>query len=293
MDIFKPMSLNDRTRYVNCAPGNENSKFSFANGFLWQKIYGLQMCERPQGLIFTANYGSSLPFLVAPIMRPGASVGELMDFAENYIIKTTGRFLMKYVCPQIIDAINDQRPGRYNFTLDRDNCEYIYKTEALAKLPGRQLHQKRNHINAFLREYDYEYFDYTPDMLEACMDVQRQWLSGKDQQEDDETQIIRCALENYGALELRAAVIKVEGRVAAFSVGEKTSPETALMLFEKALPQYNGLFQLINRESAARLFNDTILINRGEDMGLPGLRQSKLSYKPEYILEKYDCTLAE
>ena len=111
-------------------------------------------------------------------------------------------------------------------------------------------------------------------------------------EQDEETAVIRCALENYVPLGLRAAVIKTEGEIAAFTLGDMLSAQHALILFEKALPQYNGLFQLINREAAARLFKDTLLLNRGEDLDLPGLRQSKLSYKPEYILEKYDCRLA-
>ncbi len=291
MDNFRLMTLEDRALYLSCSPGNENSKFSFANGFLWQNVYKTKMCVRPEGLLFTAQYGQSAPYLVAPIMRPGQNIGSLMDWGREYIIKETGRFLMKCVCPQVRAQIEAQRPGEYEFILDRGSSEYIYKTQALAELPGRALHQKRNHINAFLRQHSYEYLDYTPDMLEECMNVQKQWLEGKALKEDDETAVILCALKNYSALGLRAAVIRVQGQTAAFSVGDMTSPDTALILFEKALPQYNGLFQLINRETAARLFKDTRLINRGEDLDLPGLRKSKLSYQPEYILDKFDCVI--
>lgn len=291
METFRPMTLEDRELYLSCSPGNENSKFSFANGYLWQNVYKTKMCIRPEGLLFTAQYGQTAPYLVAPILRPNQNIGTLMDWGRDYIIKETGRFLMKCVCPQIISQIQAQRPGEYDFILDMDSSEYIYKTRALAELPGRALHQKRNHINAFLREHSFEYLDYTPDMLDDCLNVQKQWLAGKELEQDEETDIIRCALENYDRLGLRAAVIKSQGQISAFSIGDMTSPSTALILFEKALPQYNGLFQLINRESAARLFRDTVLINRGEDLGLPGLRKSKLSYKPEYILEKFDCIL--
>lgn len=291
MDTFRPMTLEDRELYLNCSPPNENSKFSFANGYLWQKVYKTKMCIRPEGLLFTAQYGESAPYLVSPILRPNQNIGTLMDWGRDYIIKETGRFLMKCVCPQIIKEIQAQRPGEYEFTLDRGSSEYIYKTQMLAELPGRELHQKRNHINAFLRGHSFEYLDYTPDMLEDLMNVQEQWLLGKNLTQDEETAVIRHALENYEQLGLRAAVIKTEGQIAAFSVGDMLSENAALILFEKALPQYNGLFQLINRESAARLFKDTSLINRGEDLDLPGLRKSKLSYKPEYILENFDCRL--
>lgn len=67
------MTLEDRELYLSCSPSNENSKFSFANGYLWQKVYKTKMCVRPEGLLFTAQYGENAPYLVSPhnAPRPG------------------------------------------------------------------------------------------------------------------------------------------------------------------------------------------------------------------------------
>ena len=126
-----------------------------------------------------------------------------------------------------------QRPGEYVFTLDRGSSEYIYNTKTLAELPGRALHQKRNHISAFTREHSYEYLDYTPDMLEDCMLIQRQWLMNKGLEQDEETAVIRCALENYVPLGLRAAVIKTEGAVSYthLDVYKRQGPRSARIPF--------------------------------------------------------------
>ena len=87
-------------------------------------------------------------------------------------------------------------------------------------------------------------------------------------------------------LELRIGVLRMDGQIAAFSMSEKMAPQAGIEIIEKALPDVKGLFQLINRETAARLFADVERINRREDMWLEGLRQAKLSYHPLYVLPK-------
>ena len=44
-------------------------------------------------------------------------------------------------------------PGRYVFTPDRDNYEYIYKSEDLINLSGKKFRQKKNHLNQFRMQY--------------------------------------------------------------------------------------------------------------------------------------------
>ena len=87
-----------------------------------------------------------------------------------------------------------------------------------------------------------------------------------------------------------SGVIRIDGRIEAVTLGEfaKTnSKETVLVHVEKADDRIRGLYQAINNEFCRRLPEETIYVNREEDMGLQNLRQTKLSYKPVMMGEKY------
>ena len=75
----------------------------------------------------------------------------------------------------------------------------------------------------------------------------------------------------------------------AFGIGEKLSEDTVIEHFEKG-KQRNG--RLLRRDDTGicKVSRDEVkYINRGEDMGLEGLRKSKLSLKPAFMEEKYDA----
>ncbi|MBQ6569899.1 MAG: DUF2156 domain-containing protein, partial [Clostridia bacterium] len=77
----------------------------------------------------------------------------------------------------------------------------------------------------------------------------------------------------------------------AFCLGERQRSDTFITHYEKALPEYEGAYALINREFAKNTVGNFKYINREEDTGQEGLRKAKLSYHPAILLEKYFVTL--
>ena len=56
---------------------------------------------------------------------------------------------------------------------------------------------------------------------------------------------------------------------------------------EKANVSYNGIYQKLNNEFCRSLGDRYEFVNREEDMGLEGLRKSKMSYRPVRLVDKY------
>jgi len=63
--------------------------------------------------------------------------------------------------------------------------------------------------------------------------------------------------------------------------------------FEKADDTYKGIYQFINRSFAAMLVDCIEVINREQDLGDPGLRQAKMSYRPTSFIKKYRISRSE
>ena len=185
-------------------------------------------------------------------------------------------------------------PGRYEFTPDRDNYEYIYKSEDLINLSGKKFRQKKNHLNQFRMQYsNYEYMPITEDIIPLCRETAASWVETHHEEGiEDELVAINLLFDNWETLGLKGGAIKLFGRVEAFSIGELLNDKMALIHIEKANPDIRGLYQAINNEFIRHEFSDVEFINREEDMGLPGLRQAKESYNPDHFAEKYDAVYA-
>ena len=292
MKNFHPLKLEDRALYAKVKGWNENSKFSFAQSYMWQPAYHIGICPHPDGLLFCSHVGEETPHMVAPLLfDPARSLRPMFRFMREVMEEEGLPFEIRYVCPQMREMMERDMPGEFVYAEDPGAGEYIYKQSALATLAGKKLHQKRNLINAFLREHTFEFSAFEEADLTGCLAVNRAWAEVKGEEDGEETEAIERGFSAWRELNLRIGVLRVDGQISAFSMGEKIAPNAGIEIIEKALPEIKGLFQLINRETAAHLFSDVERINRCEDMGLEGLRQAKLSYHPLYILPKYRCRL--
>ena len=98
------------------------------------------------------------------------------------------------------------------------------------------------------------------------------------------------ALEAFEPLGVKGGVVKVGGRVEAFTLGDRLTADTAVIPIEIANPGLVGLAQWINREFVRREWPGFAFVNREQDMGVPGLRQAKSSYYPHRLLKKFNVT---
>ena len=177
------------------------------------------------------------------------------------------------------------------FLPHRDYFEYVYRASDLANLPGTPYGKIRNRLNKFKRSYNYSVETMTADTLEEIKEFLKRWCIWKDCASDPlleyEKKAVMYSIGHFEDLELSGIVIRIDGTVQAVAVFEAMSPTTAVIHYEKASPDFMGIYKAINAE-AANLLQDTFeFINRESDMGVAGLRRAKLSYRPHHMVNVY------
>lgn len=221
------------------------------------------------------------------------------------------------------EAFKDADGSYPEFEHDEELDEYVYLKENLITLSGRALHKKKNHLNFFLRNYEYEakpithenkddvlalaaaIRDYKAQDEEEAEDIENEFMAisqilnvmeakdeephnGGDHVEDEASRdSIICKEE----CPVRGVAIYINGRLEAFAIGEIISETLAAEHFEKANDDYRGLYQLVCREYCLHLPESIVYVNREEDMGIPGLRQAKEALKPDHMDERYTVIL--
>ena len=172
----------------------------------------------------------------------------------------------------------------------RDSFDYVYNSYDLAFLKGRKYSKKKNRVNNFRRSYNYEYEKLGSSNIEDVIAFQKKWYEdnkGPVVLENEHKGIINL-LENFAKLDFKGGIIRINGEIIAYSLGEVVAPDYAVIHIEKALNEYNGSYQMINMLFVEDEFEDVKFINREDDFGDPGLREAKESYHPEELLKKYN-----
>lgn len=175
--------------------------------------------------------------------------------------------------------------------------DYIYSAASLATLQGKALNKKRNRYNKFMAETPLH--TYRRCTLDDIPQVVKFLATDRDCQHGREDNM-RCyeqwqciaTVRNLAQYEQPAALITVDDRVIAFTLGELFG-DTLYIHIEKASREYPGAAEAINRYFAADMLAahpDLAYINREEDLGDPGLRQAKMAYNPIELLHRYEFT---
>ncbi len=271
------------------------SEYTFTNLFMWGQGEGIRVAEYNGALFIAASWENS-PFMFAPLTEnPEGDYAAALADAVAYFRKIGAEPSFRAICGPIKAAF--ERCSGFVLEEDRDNSDYVYSMESLLTLSGKKLHGKRNHINQFRAQYGdvAEYVEITPDMLGECMGVYCEWLSGKDASEPgvlSEKEAIQRILTHMDTLGVKGGGIRIQGKLAAFTLGEQINDEIAVIHIEKADSGIPGLYTIINQQFVEHAWTKVKYINREEDMGLEGLRRAKLSYNPAFMIDKFHGRLA-
>lgn len=291
---FRPVQLSDKEIITSYQRRYrlEGSDGVFGNNYMWRDAYQIRWSIVEDSLCITANRGER-DFFIPPIGAPDEASFQNAVRKLNEHSRKEG-FAPEYrgVSLEKKEALERLFPNEFRLIEDRDNFDYTYLTEDLIQLSGRAYHGKKNHVNQFRRLYpNYEYRTITPSLIPACIDYALEWCRQRGCDSDEGLAMERDALidclENFEALEFKGAVIYVNGRIQALTFGEMLNDDTAIIHVEKANGEVRGLYAVINQEFASHAWAETVYLNREEDMGEPGLRKAKESYKPIKMIEKY------
>lgn len=293
MLAFKPIELGDKElfeSYTLCY-NYHNLEASFANIFIWRRMFNTVMAVDDIAMYLYLESETG-PFMLPPFPNDcDKNIGEALSRAEAFMISLGERPKLRGVTDEIRQKIERDCPGRYVFTEDRGNFEYVYNSKDLAELTGKKYHGKRNHINNLLSAHATRYRRYTSADYDECIRLFTVWAQSKGgmtQSYKNELAAIKDALEHMDKLGLTGGLLYVDGKLEAFTIGERFGSDMAIIHIEKANPLIQGTYALINREFVKNEWYYLKYINREEDMGIEGLRKAKLSYHPVFLLEKFN-----
>lgn len=291
---FKPVTLahKDLLKKYYTQKNRFICDYSPVDIIIWAHNYRTKICEE-DGFLFTVATDGNIEYFMPPI-----SIGDEGDFKSAvekliaYANAKSNKCVIINLDEELKEKLDNAFPNRFKYEEMRDNGDYIYDAQSLITLKGKKLHGKRNHINKFLKEYDgrWEYEDLSENNIHDFFDYQIGW-SENDNQFFGELCASSTALRNFKYLGVKGGLIRLDGKIIAITLGSQPFDDMYIIHIEKADYGIPGSYQMINQQFAIRNCQNVKYIDREEDLGIEGLRKSKLSYYPEFITKIYSGTL--
>jgi hypothetical protein len=284
----RPLVLDDKPLLDGIFAGLQPriSEFSFANLYLFRLAHAYSVTMVGNALVLLGRGYGGEPYFLPPLT--GNIEGALLRlFAEGATLYGADEiFIRSYLLDKEVEMEND-----------RDNFDYLYLRHDLAEVPGNRFHKKKNRINYFVSRHSHAVIPFEKKYLDGCLELLAEWRRVHAEIENRsvalEADATEEALQMAVTLGLEGLVVMVEGKVKAFTLGERLNSETSVCHFEKGDPFLDGIYQLIDREFSRLLFTDCTYVNREQDLGIMSLRKSKLSYHPVELVKKYRVRLLE
>ncbi len=293
---FKDIGLKDREWVNELLSYNDYmaTEYCFTSLFIWADIFNTKIARYNDLLAIKSTYNGRAGYIFPAGKGTDEEIASIIGMYREDARRCGLKAEMVSVIPQTREILERACPGSFGFEPVRDSFDYIYRTEDLINLKGKKYQPKRNHIARF-REHEWQYEPIVEANLQECIRMNDEWcrINGcaGNMSMKSEACAVRKALANYMKLGLKGALLRTDGKVVAYTVGETLNSNTFIVHIEKAFSDIRGAYPMINREFLAHEAGSLTYVNREDDAGDEGLRNAKLSYVPAFLLEKYRVDL--
>jgi hypothetical protein len=289
IDDFKLISLEDKAlfdkHYEKYPPVHSDNVFTTLISWIEYSKYKYAYVK--DNIIIMSNINKQVQF------RPpsGEKRKDLFEQVLNLAKSQDTEFPLGVIDSKTKNWLSEFFPN-FEFIPKREYFDYVYLASDLAELSGSSYRKIRNRVNKFKSNYSYEVEKITEENMSEVQEFLKRWCLWKDCESDplleNEKKAILYSMNHYLDLGLSGIAILIEDNIEAIAVFEAMDNDTAVVHYEKGSPDFDGIYKIVNQETAKILEKDFKFINRESDMDLPGLRQAKMSYRPHHMIEIFN-----
>lgn len=289
---FKDITLSDKQWIDTLFRANNlnSEEYNFTFSYIWRDVFKYKAARVNDYVIIGSFRDGHPPSYLFPAGT--GDVGPVISALEEHAEKTGGILVFHCVLKEHKALLETMYPGGFEFLELTDYYEYVYDAGSLITLAGKKLHSKRNHIHRFKENNpDWRYETITPENLPEVALMSEKWCEingcNEDKSLSNEACSVKNAIADFFALEMDGGLIRANGGIIAFSMGDRLNTDTYLVHIEKAYGDIQGAYAIINQQFAEHNCKDFLYIDREDDSGNEGLRKAKQSYRPVYMVQKY------
>lgn len=295
--MFKKITLKDKSLYYKYIEKNKflSCEYSFATIFMWREFNNIEYDILNNIFIIKKYDNKNGNFFMEPLGDiDDNNLINLIDNLECIRKEENRKWLFGDISRGFLNRLEAIYKEDLIFEEEINNFDYVYNYNDLRNLSGRKFRKKRNKYNQFIKNYNYKiaFFKTFLDNKEKdkCLEFLDKWcLENKEMDEEFLAEIdgTRNLINYLVELNLDLIELYVDNELIGISIGESFNDSMYIVHVEKCLKEFNGAYAFINNSLLKNSFLDLKYVNREDDLGVLGLKKSKMSYNPKFFERKY------
>ena len=248
----------------------------------WAETYGLTVAGDDSFFVIHSRYDKGY-------YAPVGDAEKCAEFMEKAAEKK-GAIRFVYVTEPEARALAGKG---WNMHFRADLSEYIAAAADLAMRPGTYISESfRTKCRKFARNYGgYRVSPVTENDMDRLWETAERYRDAQESMPSDQG-VLETELERFGELGMKGLILTMPDGREAFILGYENTPDMFTMTMTRHDPKLPQEVTAIAIHEFAKLLRPKYpLINVEEDMGMDGLRRSKMLLSPADLLKAYEVLL--